>query len=149
MFLSLVLWLLLGWVTSYYAQQRGRDPLIWFLVGMFLGLIGLLLLFILPSVTNDKEKENSSLDEQDELKEGISQTIEIQPEFIQKQPEYAISQWYYLDKERQQQGPVEFEELKKIWVDHQIDFLTYVWHEGMENWKKIEELPDLYNGLKV
>lgn len=146
--LTITLWIFLGWITSHFAQQRGRDPLIWFFAGMFLGLIGLLLLFLLPAVSEEQEKsENVSFDREETTTGSSSQTVEIQQEPISVKPEYTLHEWYYLDQERRQQGPLPFDKLKKQWTDEKITPLTYVWSQGMESWKKIEELPDLRNAL--
>lgn len=46
-------------------------------------------------------------------------------------------QYYYL-KDGQQVGPVEVDQLRGV-----ISKETYVWHEGMANWQKAVDLPEL------
>ena len=45
---------LMGFVCSYLAQKRGRGWAVWFLVGFIFGLIGTLVLYILPNKANEK-----------------------------------------------------------------------------------------------
>ena len=61
LFLTITLCLLIGAATAYFANQRGRDPLVWFMVGMLLGIFGLALLFLLPPVLEGEEKSEEEL----------------------------------------------------------------------------------------
>lgn len=134
---SFVLWVLFGFATSYFAQQRGRDPRIWFFIGMFLGLIGLLLLFLLPSYAEKEEIQDM-------------QEIHVTPTSVTTAPEEAAfkndspQEWYYLDSQRTQMGPMALEVLKKKWEQGDITEKSLLWCEGMENWKAINEL-DLFS----
>ncbi|MGA8165319.1 MAG: DUF4339 domain-containing protein [Waddliaceae bacterium] len=127
---SIILWILFGCATAYFAQQRGRDPTIWFFVGMLLGLIGLLILFILPSYS-----ENESLQE-----------LQVTPDSVKTVPEETVfdygdkQEWYYLDNQRTQIGPVTFDVLKKKWEQGNITKETFLWSEGMSNWQAVGDL---------
>jgi GYF domain 2 len=139
LFLSFILWLLIGIATAYFANQRGRDPFIWFIVGMFLGLLGLALLFFLPSYSSEGQLSEES--------EKHVETSPEEPAFSDRSHEYLIKEWFYLDGQRQQQGPMRFEALKSVWGQGRLSIESYVWCDGMENWKKIEELPFLKKAL--
>jgi hypothetical protein len=143
MVLSIIFWLLIGAATAYFAQQRGRDPLIWLVIGIFLGLLGLLLLFLLPSVKGDQPKDADAQAFRKEPQEPVIQTAPA----IQDHS-YLVRDWFYLDAEPKQQGPVTFDFLKKIWREGQIGIGTFVWCDGMEKWKKIDELDSLKHGLE-
>lgn len=133
--------LVIGAVTAYFAYQRGRDPVIWFMLGMFLGILGLILLFLLPPLHG----EDLQLEGEEE------HPIESQKEMILQNAshEYLIKDWFYLDSTHQQQGPVRFEDLRNIWEEGSISGKSYVWCEGMGDWKKIEELPELKEALMI
>ena len=64
-------------------------------------------------------------------------------------PDYIDKEWYYLDTNRQQQGPVQFDRLKATWRDGKLTSETFVWSEGMDNWKKVDELPGFLETLTV
>lgn len=130
--LTVFLWILMGGATSYFASQRGRDPFAWFLIGMLLGFLGLILLFLLPSIENTEETE-----EEFEL-EGISELV---PPSASES--YRFKDWFYLDSSHQQLGPIPFQAFRKIWIQGKISDQTFVWSEGMENWKKVKDLPGL------
>jgi len=121
MVISFVLLLILGAMTAVFAERRGRDPWIWFFVGMLLGLLGLLLLFILPPAVKTKDEKPPT----------------TQPEPQQTLPEKL---WYYLDQQHAQHGPVPLSQLKDLMAKNELSAASYVWSEGMETWKKIGEL---------
>jgi hypothetical protein len=122
---SLILGLIIGGWTSYLAKLRGRDSRVWFLAGFFFGLLGLIVLLFLPDLTAKKEE--------DEL--PAPETVE--PEIIFEDSENKL--WYYLDNSGDQKGPIHLSELKDLFNEGNISSITYVWSEGMEEWKTIEE----------
>lgn len=133
----IISWLLFGGAASYFAGQRGRDPFAWFFIGMLLGILGLLLLFLLPTVTSPEEAatKEDSVEKPKELQEGNMST-------------FRLKEWYYLNDSREQKGPNPYSELKGMWNLKKITDQTYVWCEGMENWKKIAEIPELKEALE-
>lgn len=139
LFLSIMLWLMIGSATAYFANQRGRDPLVWFMVGMLIGLLGLLLLFLLPPVTEE--------DVPHEGEEELSLDSKTDPTTDAKPHDYLVKDWYYYDREKNRQGPIRFDALKKLWQAGDLSEETYIWSEGMTEWKKIEEVPNLHTHL--
>ena len=134
LFLSITLWTLIGAITAYLANQRGRDPYAWFAIGILLGVFGMLILLILPPFdAGDKEIQNK-----DEI-------INITPA---KEKDIATVEWFCLDKMRKQQGPLVIEALKMLWKSGSIDVQSYVWSEGMNEWKRIGEIPSLLELLQ-
>jgi GYF domain 2 len=138
LFISIILWLMIGSATAYFANQRGRDPFVWFMLGMLLGFLGLLLLFLLPVGQEEKqavEAEYSLL----ESKEKIHLTSPLQP---------LAKDWYYYDESRCQQGPIDLAKLRQLWSTQQIKKETYLWSAGMSEWKKMYEINDFYEWLQ-
>lgn len=132
-------WLIFGGASSYFASQRGRDPFAWFLIGMLLGILGLLLLFLLPPVEAAKE-------EKEEIQEGEGENPPIAAS--ESASSYLIKEWFFLDDKRQQTGPYSFSNLKRNWDLGKLTAATLVWSEGMEAWKPIDELPKLKEALQ-
>jgi len=122
----------MGALNAYYANQRGRDPVAWFMIGIPLGLFGLVILFLLPKL-NDKNSEK---------KETAAIAAEF-PSVEELLPDYTVKEWYYLDDEHKQKGPVQFSFLKGLWHDGQLLVKTYVWCDGMDVWEKVENVPNL------
>lgn len=50
--------------------------------------------------------------------------------------------WYY-SQSGQQDGPVTQEELSMMLRNHQVGMDTPVWREGMEDWRPINQVPEL------
>lgn len=130
MMLTVIIFLLLGSLTAYLAQQRGRDPYLWFVIGGLFGLLGLLALFILPQAeTSEKETKQITPTQVAALVEPVSDPLN--------------AQWYYLDGNNHQQGPMGIRALKQKWSEEGIDMETLVWCEGMDYWKRIGEVANL------
>lgn len=129
--LTVILWILMGGATSYFANQRGRDPFAWFLIGMLLGLLALLLLFLLPAIDQAEDERDGEVEV-----EGIA---ELQPGEVNES--YRFKEWFYLDNHNKQLGPLSFQAFKKDWLQGKISEQTFVWSEGMENWRKVQDLP--------
>ena len=51
-----------------------------------------------------------------------------------------MSQWYYADRQRQQHGPLETEQLSELFRSGQIDSASLVWREGLEQWQPLSSL---------
>ena len=48
--------------------------------------------------------------------------------------------WFYVDKDRQQRGPVSVDELKRLLSAGEINKRTHLWQEGRAEWSRLEEL---------
>lgn len=142
-FFSIVLWLILGTICSRVARQRGRNPTLWFFLGVVLGVIGLLILYIMPP----KKAAIATAPASTPLIKEEPIEISVSPADPQAPAESTIL-WYYLDNENKQYGPMSFTALQGAWDDDQITSSTYVWNENMENWQTLEELPDLLNQIR-
>lgn len=138
----LVFVIVLSGLSAYFAQARGRDPLLWFMVGMVLNVFGLLALFMLPKLNAKSDEplgDDVDLDDtQDEEGNATDENIFAN---------YASKQWYYTDVEHQQQGPVQYKILKSIFLRGDISRNAYVWFEGMSGWQRIKDVPGLEEAM--
>jgi len=148
MFLSVIVGLLVGWVNALYAPKRGRDPLTWFVLGILFSLLSLITLLLLPPVKKKSEKKKAfsgpsfsgTTIDVTPLEEGkVSQEIQLD--------EVDQNFWYYLDQSRQQKGPVRFSELQDLFFEGAITEKTYLWSEGMKEWKLLQNLKGLLSNL--
>jgi hypothetical protein len=137
LFLTIMLWLMISSATAYFANQRGRDPLIWFMLGMLLGFLALIFLFLLPPV----QEEEPPLEAEYEI---LKKTSVLTPTFSLLE---LGKDWFYYDDKRQQQGPVQYDMIKELWDKGSIDEKTYVWSEGMGEWAEVKEIENLYDKL--
>lgn len=136
-FLSLVIAILMGSLTAYIAKGRGRSPSIWFFIGMFFGIFGLIALFFFPAI---KAEEKTSIVRQ-------VPHAEPSPPVVEAVDPLATREWFYLDSQHKQLGPVPVGTLQELWKDKVVGEGSYVWCEGMENWKKVSDIPLLLSRL--
>lgn len=149
----LIMCLAIAGFVAYQAHLRGKNPKLWFLLGLVFGLLApIFLLYFTSTPTSPTVSFNK--DERSE--EGLSSKKAMMPdslfqenlaifphsEEIAKQIE-EDKLWYYLDQHRQQIGPVSFIALHELWNRGQLELTSLVWTKGMQQWQKIDDLPDL------
>lgn len=127
--LSLCYSLVIGIFSARYATERGRRSQVWFYIGLFFGLAGLLTLFFLPRIPLTEPTAQDKLAEEPE------------------QPDPRFQRWFFVDQSRNQQGPVSFRHLFTAWRDQHISRDSLVWTEGMAQWEPISQLPLLLDKL--
>lgn len=146
MLLSFILLLIIAALTAYYASKKGRNTMIWFVLGLLLGVFAPLILLFLPKL----KPEGDGLPTMTLSKPDPYNTLfpEIPPTpDDQKLKEEENKLWYYLDQEHIQIGPVSAYALRELWNRGRLDLNSYVWSEGMANWEKVDDLPDLKDVL--
>lgn len=153
-FLAFIISLLFAGLCAHFAKKQGRDPVIWFLVGLVIGVFGLLILFLFPKKTAEEEAKSSTEVEGDKEIEGDpafdSESYDIAHEEPQISNEgiFFQKEWYYFDQEKKQQGPVGISILRAYWKEEKIDKDTFVWSENMANWQKVNAVPQLEQYLE-
>ncbi len=155
---SLICWLVLGSIIGYVAHKRGKNPYLWFGLGMFLGIFGFVLLLIRT------RKSATAANEAQATPAAQPSSATLQPEAAPIEAKNALSaplpdplkdqlkdpvgsSWHYLDATNKQQGPIGFRFLKLLWDEKNVTHSTYVWTEGMPEWKKIQQLPTTLTSL--
>lgn len=149
LWMTAVFLLIVGSFTAYYANQKGRNPSLWFFIGIMISFFAPLILWFLPSIKNDSD-----------VAVGPSMTVlnpdpfptqkkEKSGEEEGRSPDEENHLWYYLDEDDEQMGPVSLLALRELWNRGELELSSYVWSGGMEKWKKVEELPDLIKALGV
>ncbi|MEX0961528.1 MAG: DUF4339 domain-containing protein [Simkaniaceae bacterium] len=114
-------------MTGYMARQRGRNPIIWFILGGLFGLFAFMTLLILSK----KELEPAYPTPAFLPKTAIKPTPPPSP------------LWYALSKSGSQEGPMSLEALKDSLKKGQITPSTYIWNETMDDWERLKKVPDL------
>lgn len=123
-------WLIFGALGAHFAKKRGRIPLAWFGIGLMMGIFGLAMLFLLPKI---------------EKKPLRTLTANVMPP--PKRSDSWLKMWYYLDPTHIQQGPFEFSDLIKAWKEKHLSDTTYIWGEGMSEWQRLRDQPNLVREL--
>ncbi len=123
--LSLLISALIASSCYTQAQKRGRNPLYWFIGGLFFGIFALIVLLLLP------------------VQQKRMNRVEIPSPMPMLQPkEAAHSQlfWYYLGGDKTQHGPMSFDALRRAWREGNVHDHTLVWNESMNEWKSLQEV---------
>lgn len=145
--LSFILLLIIASATAYYANRKGRNPLLWFIIGVLLGIFAPLVLLFLSSVKTEQNKEGQAI--MTEPNQAVS-LQNVPPKPIQetvKEINVESQLWYYLDQNHEQMGPVSVIALKELWNRGELELMSYVWADGMDQWQRIDTLPLLKDVL--
>ena len=113
---------IIGSLAAYLSYRRGKNPYLWFFIGFFFGLLGIMAIFFAPF---SKKK----------LPPAPAQAV---PVFSIPGPTDKF--WYYLDSSRQQQGPMSHHALVSAWKKGSVTLSTLVWNEELPEWKPLQEL---------
>ena len=54
-----------------------------------------------------------------------------------------MAQWYYVDGDRQRQGPVEDAALVVLWRSGSVGLDTLVWRDGESGWRRLDDFRDV------
>lgn len=111
------LWLIQGAISARLARRKGRNPYLWFTLGCFFGLLGILAIVFMKPVSRMRM-----------LMPQAPITPRL-PHFI----------WYYLDEASKQQGPLSSSALESAFREGKIQSTTYVWREEMPEWERFEK----------
>ncbi len=136
--------LIIACCTAYYANRKGRNPIIWFILGILLGIIAPLILLFLPTVNGGRnvEKPTMSVSNPDPLLRQQPPLPPPSPAELKHQEEEE-KLWYYLDQQHQQMGPVSIVALRELWNTGRLNLNSYVWTNGMSQWEKVDQLSEL------
>jgi hypothetical protein len=142
--INLLVAILIASITAYLAKRRGRSPMLWFFLGAFFGLFGLIALYLFPAKKDSEAAGEESGKENDEGRREIEVVpTQVTVASTDAEDQIPTESWFYLDSEHQQFGPVTLSQLKALFEEKKISTSSYVWQEGMQEWKKLGELPQL------
>lgn len=130
---TLVILFCVAWINWILAEKKGRNPHVWFIVGLFFGFLSLLILWLLPSLKQTKGESD--------LVPVPEPVLEIKPTSdTASHAQWASDRWYYVSLEGVQMGPIDFSLVQEMMKDNRVRPETYLWCEGMENWKRCRDL---------
>ncbi|MCH9613041.1 MAG: hypothetical protein S4CHLAM102_15430 [Chlamydiia bacterium] len=147
--------ILIGLLCSYIAQSRNRNATVWFIIGFCTGLLGVTILFLLPNRANRQLKAAPVLnsDMADPAPINPEENIEPTPlpeEKVTNEPPKPLDDktaqelyYYYIDKDSESVGPINFTALKKALQDQIIALTTPIWYEQLNDWATLNDLPEL------
>lgn len=143
---AVFIWLAFGIAASYLAKNRGRNPLAWFFIGLTLGLLGLLLLFLLPKVESQEQAQTATTETFGQAEEVHSEAAlpsdDSPPAVNMKRlPRNPKLEWFCIDLDAEPNivGPMKMDELRTYIHKHEITETTHVWCSQMDEWTLISD----------
>ena len=143
--IALGMGLIWGTACMFFAKKKGRDPKGWFILGLLFSFFAFLVLILVPSQkAMALAAEAKALKEKEEAEqlELLESTVNPKATTLEKRS------WYYLDKSNSRIGPIDLDSLKKEKSEGNIHTQTYLWSEGMLDWKILDELNYLKTELE-
>lgn len=143
MYMIILIGLLFAGLTAYFAKLRGRNPMAWFFIGIMLGVLGLLLVLILPARQPSLEGGQRKVapvnlsEVHSEAATPIDNTRNLPP--IKRIPTSSSIQWYYVDDNQKIIGPIKLAALRKEVALKKVDTSTYIWCEEFDDWMQLLE----------
>ena len=116
-------------------------PRKWFFLGLLFGIFAFALLRLLPS-----KRQMQLAAETAQAQPAENQNTETNPPLLTTTLEKR--DWFYLDQDDKQQGPIDLDQLKAHKKEGVINEETLMWSEGMLDWKKLEKLSYLKTELE-
>ena len=118
--LMLVIAFIVGIISACLASKRGKNPYLWFALGILFGIFGI---FAICFASSSSKRATQS---------------------APKQPVFRIDGpvdkfWYYLDPSHSQQGPMSRDALTAAWESGKINPSTFIWHEDLPDWRPLKE----------
>ena len=127
--------LLMGFITAYFAYKSKKNYYIWFVAGTLYGIFAILFLLFLNYRDYRKNKKKKTL------------TKNVKKEEKQLNLEISLKDsklWYYLDKENKKFGPHSLTRLERLLQEKYITENTYVWNQDLKNWKLLKNTKEYY-----
>jgi hypothetical protein len=159
--------LLVGIICALIASARDRHVIGWFIIGLILNLIGLIILLVLPNIKELKVKNNRRLLDQRKLREQLDKERQVadlrhknieqrlgshddalgmdtgNPQSLagnQTPAQIASNDLWFYALEGKRQGPVSMETIRHLLRANAIDNAALVWTEGMEDWALLGDI---------
>lgn len=143
----LLIQVLSGFIGYYIAIKKNKSPVLWFIIGFFFGLIGILILILLPETPNIQNKppyRNQYSSKPNQQNETFEETIILHEDENQEE----FDHWFFLNHEKQTLGPFSLKAICKNISKKEQPEKTWLWKKGMKNWQRLEEIPEALEQLK-
>lgn len=160
--------LIFGIICAFVASSRGRSPVGWFFLGLFLSCIALVLLLVMPDLKQEEAKTRRHQLENRRLREQLAkerQVADQRHQHVERRlgahdqalgldtteppqltgatpPQLTNAAWYYA-RGNERLGPVTAETIRHLMQAKAISGSTLVWCEGMKDWAPLSTIDDL------
>lgn len=163
-----------GVICAVIAAGRGRNPIGWFLIGLFLQCLGIILVLVLPDLKRQEDREQRQRHETRKLREQLMKERQVAdqrhhhierrigahdaalgmdtatpPELTNASSPAQIGDgnlWFYA-RNNERQGPVSSETIRHLIGAQAIDSNSLVWTEGMPDWAPLSSVNEFRGEL--
>jgi len=145
-FLSFASSCLFGAFCFTAAKKRGRNTLLWTMLGFFFGIFAAAVIFFLPIKKEPLQEE--AKEPAAPIKAMDNESAEAFPDEgafdVPRAPRLSGSKslsWYYIDpsEDNSIKGPISIDELRKVIHTNGFDASLYIWTDEFEDWIQICE----------
>ncbi|MBF5050474.1 Uncharacterized protein CLAVI_000079 [Candidatus Clavichlamydia salmonicola] len=133
---SFCLQITFGITAAYIATKKRRHVLLWFILGMFFGIIGIFFLILLPT------KDEYKIQLQD-LPQRCSDILTKYSDSTPPKFPNVNDLWFYGKSPQSQSGPLSLQELIEALQKEDNLKDIFVWKKGMKVWKKLSFTPEV------
>ncbi len=120
MIISIIFWAACGLTCAVWAEKKGKNPYLWFLVGLFFSVAGVVIAYF-------KLRHKTPLQPAKQL-----------PDRFPVSENYGKTRlWFIIEKNNEVSGSMSFYALKKKFDEKLIDESTYVWTEALPDWQRL------------
>ena len=151
MYSMLGIWIAIGIVCSLVAKSKGKNQYLWFFLGTFFSIIGLLVLLLLPAKKKEKVPDIGHLSDKKMNSDAAaplgddSFSDQTPPPAKRIKPDPSM-QWHYIsetEKLVEVIGPISIDELRKHVINKKLPMSTYIWCEELADWTQIHEFQNM------
>lgn len=132
--IATLVWIFFGIAAAIWAKERGRSPIIWFVIGTVFGIFGIIALFLLPSYIPGAQEERESL---------------VPKEPQGEQTFFPTIDWFYMGSDKKPHGPQTLHQIKEMFQEKKLSSQSWVWHESIMDWKRIAQVSGMLEQLNV
>jgi hypothetical protein len=125
----LFIYLIIGVISSFFANRNGRNPYLWFTLGVLFGIWSFIILFFLGYQERRKASKTFPT---------LTSSSKIS---IIKDSKF----WYYLNNDKKEIGPMSSSMLQNLYQSGKVTNSTYIWNEDFKDWKYLKDT-EMYTG---
>ena len=120
MIISIIFWAACGLTCAVWAEKKGKNPYLWFLVGLFFSVAGVVIAYF-------KLRRKTPIN-----------PAKKQPDRFPLSENYGKTRlWFIIEKNNEVSNSMSFYALKKKFDEKLIDESTYVWMEALPDWQRL------------
>lgn len=128
-----------GLICALIAASRNRSAILWFILGLVLNCIALIIILCLPEVPREPVYAPEPPRKPGDAVLRPTSTAEALEAFR------GVS--WHAEIGGKAHGPFSFDDLKRKWSEGRVGADSLVWTNGMSGWRRVKDVPGLFSAL--